>query len=309
VLTTPPTPSAQAEILVAVWRQHDLWDRSIDELRAEHRRRLVDNGGPLQRVRSIDDVEAGGVQARLYQSFAPSAGVLVWLHGGGWMVGDLSSEDALARTLTARSGWAVLCVDYRLMPEHRFPAALDDAWAATRWALTEFDRVAVGGDSAGGNLAAATALKARDLGAVLDLQVLVYPMLDSTPDLPAHADFRERYADFAGIAGLGPRHADDIRRLWETYAGPADRSHPLVSPARAESLAGVAPALILTAEHDILRAEAIDYHERLRSGGVASHLVDYPGQLHGFFHMLGAMDDAQDAADRVASALNGVVVR
>ena len=206
-----------------------------------------------------------GVPARLYRPVGGERDVLVWFHGSAWMIGDLDFCDPVVRRLTNRARCAVLSVDYRLAPEHPFPAAIDDAWAATVWASERFRSVAVGGDSAGGNLAAAVALRARDHGIELALQVLVYPVLDNAAvESQSYADYRQRYRGFIGDPGFGDRHADGVRYIWEVYVpDPAQRLHPDASPMQAASLRGVAPALILTAEHDILRGEAEAYARRL----------------------------------------------
>jgi len=247
------------------------------------------------------------------RQYRPAGGertALVWIHGGAWMMGDLECDDALARELARRAGCAVLSVDYRLAPEHRFPAAIDDAWTATEWAWERFDRLAVGGDSAGGNLAAAVALRARDRGIALALQLLVYPVLDCAVDTPFFLDFRSRYAAFAGLPDFGARCLEGIRYIWEVYVpDPARRLRPDASPMRTASLRGAAPAMVITAEHDILRRQAEDYARRLEGDGVPAQLRNYEGQLHGFVHLLGVMDDARDAVDASAAALRRSLLR
>jgi acetyl esterase len=143
-------------------------------------------GGEPEPIAAVEEVTAGGVPARLYLPRAdrPDRNVLVWLHGGGWTTGDLESYDNLARSLARHADCAVLSVEYRLAPEHPYPAAIDDAWAATRWAADRFEQVAVGGDSVGANLAAAVALRAREANLPLALQLLVYPLLDPGLDSP-----------------------------------------------------------------------------------------------------------------------------
>jgi len=256
-------------------------------------------------VASVEEVNAGGVSARLYRPVGGELNVFIWLHGGAWMMGDVECYDAVARALANRAGCAVLSVDYRLAPEHRYPVPVDDCWVATEWAASQFDLVAVGGDSAGGNLGAAVALRARDRGLALALQLLVYPVLDyAAVDSPFYNDFRERYEEFAGATGIGAQHQEMIRYIWTIYVPDmSQRGQQDASPLQAASVAGVAPAVIITAEHDILRGEAGDYARRLQDEGVAVELHEYPGQVHGFFHLLGVMDDARDAVNKASEAI------
>jgi acetyl esterase len=220
------------------------------------------------------------------------------------MLGDLVCFDALYRALANRSQCAVLAVDYRLAPEHRYPAAIDDAWAATVWASQRFECVAVGGDSAGGNLAAAVALRARENGITLVLQLLVYPVLEYAVGTPSYEAFRTRYSNFAGQEDFGASSRDGIRFIWDLYVpDPFRRQDQDAAPLRATSFAGLAPALIIEAEHDILRGEGEEYERRLRGAGVAVTSHCYEGQIHGFFHMLGIMTDALDAIDKAADGL------
>jgi acetyl esterase len=247
---------------------------------------------------------AGDVPARLYRHSESEANVFVWLHGGGWTTGDVAACDSLSRHLSNSGGCAVLAVDYRLAPEHPYPAAVDDAWAASVWASTQFRRVAVGGDSAGGNLAAAVALRAHAAGIDLDLQLLVYPVLADRTDSEEYRTFAERYEHFAGRAGLGADELHAMKHIWSLYVpDPEKRSEPDAAPLRAVSLAGVAPAMMIFAEHDILRGEGEEYARRLRGDGVPVVERTSPGQIHGFFHMIGVMDDARAAADEAAAAL------
>jgi acetyl esterase len=184
-------------------------------------------------------------------------------------------------------------VDYRRAPEHRFPAAVEDAWVATCWAASQTPKVAVGGDSAGGNLAAVMALRARDAGLPLALQVLVNPVLDhnfSTPSYSAHAE------------GKGLTRAA-IHWYWAHYLGAQDGSHPEASPLRAASLEGVAPALIVVSEYDPLRDEAVSFAERLRKAGIEVRLSMYEGMIHGFFRMAAVIDRTNDLLDECALAL------
>jgi len=304
-IETHPMPSDQAlAFVLAQAEKPPFWERDIAEVRREYHEESVAAFGDPEAVASVDEVTAGGVPARLYRPVGGEANVLVWVHGGAWVVGDLDTEDGLARALANRAACAVLSIDYRRSPEHRYPAALDDAWAATQWAAEQFDAVAIGGDSAGGNLAAAIALRARDRSVDLALQLLVYPMLDYRVDSPSYNDYADTYKEFAGFAGFGARTQEGIGRVWDVYLpNAALRTEAEVSPFRAPSLSGVAPALIITAEHDILRGESEDYARRLEADGVPALVLNYQGQVHGFFRMLKEMADARDAVDQSAGAL------
>jgi acetyl esterase/lipase len=293
------------------------WTRDIAALRRETHDEAMAVRGDLEPVATMETFSIAGVPAQLYHPAGPPSpgepgeqpdhsdrNVLVWLHGGGWMHGDLDCYDGVARAFANRAGCLVLAVDYRLAPEHPFPAGFDDAWAAVEWSAARFGRVAVAGDSSGGNLAAAVALKARDLNVRLAAQVLVYPVLESRADTEFKRSFLTRYARFANQPDFGPTTFDRIKYIWETYVpDPATRDSPYASPARAATLRGVAPALIITAEHDILRGEGQEYARRLRSDGVPAALRGYPGQIHGFFQMRGVMSAAQDAMKLAAGFL------
>jgi acetyl esterase len=272
------------------------WSAGIDAVRADVRERVLAVTGALRPVASVEAIEADGVPGRLYRPSEATEAVLVWAHGGGWTHGDLDTCEGVARALANRAGCAVLAVDYRLAPEHPFPAGFEDVWRAIEWAKRTFTQVAVGGDSSGGNLAAAAALKARDRDVELTVQLLVYPVLDSTQNADYKLRFTERYATFAGQAGYGRNTYDRLRHIWATYApDPALRTSPYASPMHAHTLRGVAPAVIITAEHDFLRGEAEAYARRLAADGVNVKRQDYAGQIHGFFEMFDIMTDAHHA--------------
>jgi acetyl esterase len=295
----------------AGWRapvpQRPMWDRDIAELRQEERGQSLAGAGEPEPVASVTRISARGVPAWLYWPVRYRAGVLVWLHGGAWMLGTPESHDPLARALANRIGCAVLSVDYRRSPEHRYPAATDDAWHATRWAAGHFGQVAVGGDSAGGNLAAAVALRARDHGLALALQMLVYPVLDGDLDAPYREDFAERNSVAVDRETLDRDWRDTMRYIWREYVPDrAQRLSPDASPIHASSLAGLAPAMLITAGRDILCAESEEYARRLAEAGVPARLRDYPRASHGFFHLLAAAPDARDAVDTSAEAVRRV---
>lgn len=225
----------------------------------------------------------GPIPLRLYRPAGAAAvtPVYVYFHGGGWVIGDLESHDVLCRQLAAASGASVIAVDYRLAPEHKFPVAADDAWAATRWIVAhagelgvDGGRVAVGGDSAGGNLAAVVALMARDAGApALALQVLLYPVTDLGAESKSYEDFAEDY--------LLTR--ESMRWFRAHYLGGGNEGLDWrASPLRAPSLGGLPPALIITAGFDPLRDEGEAYAARLREAGVTVDYVCFGGMIHGF---------------------------
>lgn len=246
----------------------------------------------------VVDVDAGGVPARLYASQV-DAPVFVYVHGGGWAYGSIETVDRVCRRIADRSGCAVLSVGYRLTPEHVFPAALDDVetvLAYVRKAGAELgvdpSRLAIGGDSAGGQLATVAARRQRDAATPLDLQVLIYPAID-----PMTAS--ESY-DEVGSYGLDRA---SMRLAWETYVpDPMVRFTPDVAPLAAD-LAGLPPTLIITAEYDVLRDEGADYADALLAAGVPVVHTRYMGVNHGFARKLAVIDDARVATDQVASYL------
>ena len=299
-----PARSATSARAMRPVQGRPMWERDIGELRQEEHEQLLGGGGVPEPVAQVTEVSAGGVPARLYWPHAYRRGVFVWLHGGAWMLGDPVSHDPLARAFANRVGCAVLSVDYRRAPEHRYPAATDDAWAATCWAACQFGQVAVGGDSAGGNLAAAVALRARDRRLALALQVLVYPVLDGDLDARYREDFARRNSDPADADALGTDWRENLRYIWREYVpDPVRRLSPDASPFRAASLAGVAPALLITAGRDILRAESEQYARRLSAAGVPARLHNFPRARHGFFNLLA---QAPDAPGAIAMAAEGV---
>ena len=236
--------------------------------RAEMRREAAAEAG--QPVARIDDVDAGGVPARLYVPDG-AAGALLYLHGGGFVLGDLVTHDGIARRLAARTGWAVLLVDYRLAPEHPWPAADEDAAAAGDWlAGQDFERLAVVGDSAGAALALGEVLRHPDRYAA---QVLVYPFVD-----PSGATY-DRSPEPALELDL-----DRCASFWDLYLQGADASgDEALHVLDGESLAGLPPALLQLAEHDVLTPTGRLLAERLEADGVTVEVVTYPGVQHGFW--------------------------
>lgn len=254
-----------------------------------------------------EDFEAGPEGARfgmrLLVPHGPVRGVVVYFHGGGWVLGTLDAFDGLGRRMAAATGCAVLLADYRLAPEHPFPAASDDAFEALLRAEALREDIAgpgaplvVAGDSAGGNLAALCALRARDEdGPRIALQVLVYPVTDCDPESPSYRDPANQL--------LLTR--DTMAWFWQHYVpDPALRLRPEVSPLRAEDLTGLPPAEVLTAEHDVLRDEGEAYAHRLLDAGVPVRLRRFDGQMHGFFTMTGLLPGSDLALAHIAEATN-----
>ncbi len=252
---------------------------------------------PLARV---EDLQAAGRPARLYAPSAERLPVMLYLHGGGFTIGDLETHDSLCRQLALRSGAAVLALDYRLAPEHRFPAAVDDAWAALEWLHRQADalgldgsRLAVGGDSAGGTLAASTAFFARDRGLPLALQLLITPGTASQPGTPSHRFFANGFLlDAASIAWF-----------FDHYIDAAQRHDWRFAPLEAEDHAGLAPACIVLAECDPLVDEGIAYADTLRAAGVNVQLELYRGVTHDFIKMGRQLPEALTAINACAEAI------
>jgi acetyl esterase len=266
-------------------------------------------GPDMASVRDTRVRASGGfVPVRILVPVARPRGVLVYYHGGGWVIGGLADFDKLGRQLAQRTGCAVLLVDYRLAPEYRFPTAVDDAWAALRWAdehraeLTGTGEqgaqapLIVAGDSAGGNLTAIMALRARAAGGPpVALQVLVYPVTDCDLDSTSYRD----------PANQLMVSRDSMAWFWDHYApDPEARLHPDASPLRSASFAGLPPAVILTAEHDVLRDEGELYATRLVKAGVPVRHRRFAGQMHGFFTLVDALPGAAAGLDYVTAAID-----
>jgi acetyl esterase len=275
----------------------------VEEARAAHSaetERLCGPGEPVAELRDVLVPTAGGdLRIRIYRPHDAGGGVVAYTHGGGWMMGTLESYDTALRALANASGATVASIDYRMAPEHRFPAAVDDTLAGVRWLAGNVgERVAVAGDSAGGNLAAVAALRLRG-ELPLRLQALIYPITDSGLNTPSYREFAEGH-------GLS---AASMRRFWNLYLDGADGRHPDASPLQAGDLSGVAPAYVLTAEQDVLRDEAEAYAAALRDAGVPTELVRWPGTIHGFFRWLAVAAAAREAIDAVGAALRRALER
>lgn len=265
---------------------------------------------PVHRVDTLQVPAADGhaVPVRCYWPHEPSWArplpVLVFMHGGGFTVGSPDTVDAIARMFCMRGECAVLSVDYRLAPEHKFPKAFDDAWAVLRWAHEDahahgFDpqRIAVGGDSAGGTLAAACALAARDAGLPLSFQLLIYPGTCAHQDTASHFAYADGYL-------LG---RETILWFFDQYIGtPADRDDWRFAPLNAPTFAGLAPAWVGLAEFDALVDEGVDYARKLQAAGVPTELRLYAGMVHTFFNMGGFVRAATRAHDDAVAALRRI---
>ena len=265
---------------------------------------LYGEGPRMARVDELAIEVADGerITLRVLVPHDTARGVIVYYHGGGWVTGALDQFDTLARLLAHRTDCALVLVDYRLAPEHRYPTAVQDAWAALEWVEANVKQIAgaivpliVAGDSAGGNLAAVVSQQARAAGPEIALQVLVYPVTD---------------CDFDKSSYLDPHNQLIVRRetmkwFWDHYApDPSARTSPDASPLRAASLAGLAPAVIVTAEHDVLRDEGEAYARRLAEHGVRVQHRCFEGQMHGFFMMVGLIPGSAAGLDFVAQAIN-----
>ncbi|MFI7282849.1 alpha/beta hydrolase [Micromonospora chersina] len=250
-------------------------------------------------IRSVVTVDAGGVPARLYRDGDDDAlPVVLYAHGGGWVMGGVDTHDGLCRHLAAASGWAVLSVDYRLAPEHPYPAAVDDMVRALTWLRgpeaprhgLDPQRTAVAGDSSGGHLAAVTARRARDAGIRLAGQLLVCPVIDPAADYPALDEY-----------GLD---REEMGFFWDAFAPPGvDRTQPDLDLLRAD-LTGLPPAVVVTAELDLLSAEGERYAAGLLAAGVPVTAARYQGLIHNFPRKLALFDAAHVVLAQLAAVLH-----
>lgn len=264
-------------------------------------------GGPGDDVADQSDRTipgpAGDIPIRVYtpEGTGPFP-CLVYFHGGGWVIGDVEMTNAICRAMANRTGCVVVSVEYRLAPEHKYPVPLDDCYAATTWVAQngadigiDPSRLAVGGDSAGGNLAAAVSLRARDEdGPALAMQLLVYPVTDHSYDTGSYESNGKDYL----------LTTDMMKWFWDHYLNSdADGEQQYVSPLRATDLSNLPPATVFTAEFDPLRDEGEAYASLLDEAGVPVSHTRFDGQIHGFFTMLLVFDAASRAADLAAADL------
>jgi acetyl esterase len=284
---------------------------SPQELRVVYTEQRIKLQPPRPEVASAQEIEipgrSGPIPARVYTPFA-DAGVrplLIYFHGGGWVVGSLEGYDTPCRRLALKTNCKVVSIGYRLAPEYPFPAAVHDAWDATTWCVrnaaqlsADGRRVIVAGDSAGGTLSAVVAQQARDEGEpAIALQVLIYPATDLTRETDAYVRNAQGYMLTAAA----------LRWFYERYIpNPSQRSDWRASPLLRPSLKGVAPALIISAEHDPLVDENEAYAQRLKADGVPTEYVCFPGMIHPFFTLGAVIDDAAKAEDLIARAIERV---
>lgn len=262
--------------------------------------------GPGPEMASARELDADGVPVRLLVPEGEVRGLIVYYHGGGWVIGALDEFDTLARKLAVATGFAVALVDYRLAPEAQFPAAVDDAHKALTWLDANLDSLlgsrlplVIGGDSAGGNLTAVLARKAAETGAPhLLTQLLIYPVADSNFDTDSYTDPQNQL--------LLTREA---MQVFFTHYVPDGTSpeHPDISPLRATDLSGQVPALVMTAEHDPLRDEGEALARRLEEAGVPVTFRRFDGQTHGFFTMANVLPGSDAGIAMIADHLNSLL--
>lgn len=285
---------------------------SLDEIRAQTTR-LEGEPEPVSKVedRLIPGPEAGvEIPIRIYWPHE-SAGTdsdkaaLVFFHGGGWVLGNLDAYDHLCHALANTGDCVVVSVDYRLAPEHRFPAAAEDCYAATAWTAQHAgelgidpQRIAVAGDSAGGNLAAVVSLMDRDSGSlVVAYQVLIYPITDRNFDLPSYHDNGDGYF----------LTTERMQWFWARYlSDQSDASNPYAAPLQAGEMEGLPPAYVMTAEFDPLLSEGELYADQLKADGVPVVLERYDGMIHGFIRRIDLFDRATVAIERIGGLIRGL---
>ncbi len=305
----PVDPQVQA-ILAMMPEERGLSNETLAESRSQFGMLMQLSVGAVPEDVTMEEVDANGVPVRVYTPGGTASGprpLVLYIHGGGWTIGSASDYDPFTRVLAAETGAVVVSVDYRLAPEHPHPAAVDDCWTALEWAVKSASdlgadpaRVALAGDSAGGNLSAVLAQRAAERGGpALALQVLIYPVVDCDLD-------RSSYVDNAKGLFL---ERDSMTFFFGSYCSDdATRSTPAVSPLRATNLAdlatrGLAPAVVITAEFDPLRDEGNAYAEALREAGVAVEAKEYAGMIHGFVAMPALLEGGRRGLDQVVQAL------
>jgi len=262
--------------------------------------------GPGPEVEAVEEltIPVRGAQIAGRRFVPPQArGTIVWLHGGGWVLDGLSSSDAMCRILANSSDASVVSVDYRVAPEHPFPTPLDDCFDALRWVADEQSGgpLVVGGDSAGGNMAAVCALRARDAGGPpLAAQILVYPATDHDFTTPSHLEH--------GANEMLLLESRAVRWFWDNYlADVAARDNPEASPLRAADLSALPPAVVVVCEYDPLRDETLAYAERLRAAKVAVSMHSYDDMPHAFFSFVNLMRTGNRAVERVGAEVREII--
>lgn len=309
----PLTPQAQAFLDAVAAQNSPPWESlTPQEGRAAFSglTELFGEGPVVSRVE--DQTLPGGLGLRIYSDGSESGGrsarqpAVMYFHGGGWVLGNLDTHDALCRRLAKASGCTIVSVDYSLSPEARFPQPLQECYDATKYVSDHADelgvlagRMAVAGDSAGGNLAAAVAIKARDEGSPsIKLQVLIYPVIEPKFD----TDSYEQFADNHGLS------RENMKWFWQQFLGDQAPT-PLAAPAQSASLAGLPSAHVITAQYDVLRDEGEAYARSLAAAGVPTSTRRYDGNLHGFIHFAGIFDDGLRATDDVAAVLRNQLLK
>ncbi|HLT70483.1 MAG TPA: alpha/beta hydrolase [Acidimicrobiales bacterium] len=307
----PVTPEVQNILDVIAAAQPEGVPLTPEDMRAAYAALCATESRP--EVHRVTDLSApgpaGDVPVRVYvptDEPGPRP-ALVYFHGGGWVIGSVETHDGTARALALGSGATVVSVDYRLAPEHPFPAAVDDAVAAVRWVVDHADeldvdpgRVAVGGDSAGGNLAAVVCQQLVAAGGPdLRFQLLVYPVTDGSMSHPSIEENAEGYF----------LTRETMAWFWQQYVGDGDRTDPRCSPLHApdEVVRAVPPALVVTAEYDPLRDEGEAYGARLEALGVPVTVSRYDGVIHGFFAMRDLVPEGKAATEEAAAALRAAL--
>ena len=311
----PLDPQAQAILeLTAEFRLVPNHQKTAQQARADTLERtaaMKELGGdpePLARVEDrVIPGPGGDLPVRIYTPEGATDGAILYFHGGGWVICNLDTHDGPCRALANLSGSTLISVDYRLAPEAKYPAAAEDCYAATCWVSEhaaelgiDASRIAVAGDSAGGNLAAVVAQMARDRGGPsLAFQVLVYPVTDrdfSTGSYAEHGDSGDLLS------------ATDMAWYWDHYLESAEQAaEPYAAPLQADDLSGLPAALVITAEYDVLRDEGEAYARSLEAAGVPTTLSRYDGVFHGFFNMAPMLDKATAAQAEAGAALRAAL--
>lgn len=300
-------PTAQF-ILTALEKQGV---KSFEQIGVEQARAVIDTFPTLQNVpedvERVDELELNGVPLRVYVPARSNGSAILYVHGGGWIGGHLGVCDEPARAMANETRAIVVATSYHLAPEARFPTQPNDVFAAFEWLRANAKRlgidpkrIAIVGDSAGGNLAAVTAIRARDAGLPLAAQVLLYPVIDRRCKGESKTKYAEGY--------LVTRPAVDW--FWDHYLSkPSDIESPLASPLNATSLAGLAPALVLTVEFDASRDEAVEYYDALKKAGNDAEHVRLNGLIHGVFWMSGAMPRSCEVMGAISAFLGSRLAR
>jgi acetyl esterase/lipase len=266
---------------------------------------LFGDGPEVGKVENVEIPTRGGkIRGRMLLPKAAPTALIVFYHGGGWVIGGIDESEIIARFLVEKTGAGVVLVDYRLAPEHPFPAPIEDCYDALLWSAKEAARmkapVVVAGDSAGGNLATICAMLARDqAGPKIALQIMMYPVCDCDMETGSYKAYG------SGLVLT----AADMGWFYDHYlqGDKAKRGDPLVSPLRARELKGLPPALIMTAEYDVLRDEAETYGKRLAAAGVKVWIKRYQGVTHGFVRMQNMLDIARHAMDDIAAVMEATI--